>query len=148
MKIEKLGHIVLHVRDRARSEAFYHGVLGLPIRVRYDPVPSTFFGIPGDHHLLAVIAIGEAAAAPPENGLGLRHVAFKIGENAAQLQQARREIEASGCKLKKALDHGITQSLYVEDPDGNTVELYVDVSDAWKLDPAEIVRPPKALTAA
>jgi catechol 2,3-dioxygenase len=145
MNILKLGHVVLKVRNRERSEAFYHGVLGLPIQARYEPMPATFFSLGTDHHLLAVIAMGEDAPIPPANATGLRHIAFKIGDSTEDLRAARKEIDAAGCKITAMLDHCVTHSLYVEDPDGNVVELYVDTSDAWKDDPNLVVATPKPL---
>jgi len=145
MNVQKLGHIVLRVKNRERSEAFYHGALGLPIQVRYEPIPSTFFGFTSDHHFLAIMAIGEDAVAPTASTTGLRHMAFKIGERPEELLAAKRTIEEAGYRVVKILDHGITHSLYVEDPDGNEVELYVDVSDAWKSDPSQIVVTPRPL---
>lgn len=145
MNVQKLGHIVLRVKNRERSEAFYHGALGLPIQVRYEPIPSTFFGFSSDHHCLAIMAIGEDAVTPTARTTGLRHVAFKIGDSPAQLLAAKRTIEEAGYRIVKILDHVITYSLYVEDPDGNEVELYVDISDSWKSDPSQIVATPKPL---
>ncbi len=134
MKVRSLGHVVLKVRDQQRSEAFYHGLLGIPIAARYPEISATFFTL-GDHHDLAVIAVGEDAQRPPANATGLAHFAFKIGDKVEELQEAKRKVEAAGIKIGRAHDHGVTKSIYFEDPDGNTVELYVDVSDAWKQDP-------------
>jgi catechol 2,3-dioxygenase len=133
MKIRSLGHVVIKVRDQQRAEAFYNGLLGIPIAARYPEMSATFFTL-GNHHDFAVVAIGDDAQNAPENSVGLGHVAFKIGDSIEELREARLKLETDGCKVA-ARDHGVSKSLYFDDPDGNTIELYVDVSDAWKHDP-------------
>lgn len=145
MMISGLGHVVLQVRSRERAEAFYHGVLGLEIAARYEPMPSTFFTVGSDHHCFAVIEVGEDAALPDPKGAGMRHLAFRLGDAPEALAAIRDELDAAGIEVQKMLDHGITHSIYTMDPDGNVVELYVDVSDAWKRDPSLIVATPRPL---
>ena len=138
MKVQSPGHVVLKVRDRARAEAFYHGVLGLPVVARLDAAQMSFFSL-GNHHDFAVMAVGDSADAPIEAGVGLLHVAFKIGDDIETLRQAKAHLEAAGVAVTP-VDHGVTQSLYFSDPDGNGLEVYVDVSDAWRRDPGEVAR--------
>ena len=145
MRVQGLGHVVLQVRSRERSEGFYHGVLGLPIAARYEPVRSTFFSVGNDHHCFAVIEMGDAAPLADPKTTGLRHIAFRLGDATELLSAAKREIEEQGVRIVRILDHGITHSLYVSDPDGNVVELYVDVSDEWKRNPDAVVLPPHPL---
>lgn len=133
MKVQSLGHVVIKVRNQARAEAFYNGILGLPVAARYEPLSMTFFTL-GNHHDFAVVAVGDAAPDAPDNAPGLFHVAFKVGDSVEQLRDAKRALEAAGLNVT-AYDHGVAQSIYVPDPDGNTVELYSDVSDAWKQRP-------------
>jgi catechol 2,3-dioxygenase len=133
MKIHSLGHVVIKVRNQQRAEAFYNGLLGIPIAARYEPMSMTFFTL-GNHHELAVVAVGDDAPDPPGDSPGLAHVAFKIGDTTDQLRAAKATIESAGIKVD-AYDHGVTQSIYFPDPDGNTVELYVDVSADWKTHP-------------
>ncbi len=133
MDIKSLGHVVVKVRDRDRAEAFYNGVLGLPIAARYDERDMTFFSL-GNHHDFAIRAVGEDAPAPDRDGIGLLHVAFNIGADVADLKSAKQALEAAGVKVR-SIDHEITQSIYFNDPDGNGLEVYVDVSDAWRDDP-------------
>jgi catechol 2,3-dioxygenase len=137
MQVRALGHVVLNVRDRARSEAFYSGVLGIPIASRSKRFQMTFFTL-GNHHDFAVVEIGADAPAAKQPALGLRHLAFNIGTTRDELREAKRRLEGAGL-VPLAIDHGITESLYVDDPDGNRVELYVDVSDAWKREPMAMV---------
>ena len=145
MKISGLAHVVLQVRNRERSEAFYHGLLGLPIAARYEPVRSTFFSIGNDHHCFAIIEVGDDASLPDPRGAGLRHVAFRLADSPAELVSVKRRIEAAGATIQKILDHGITLSIYVKDPDDNVVELYIDVSDEWKGDASAVVLTPRPL---
>ena len=133
MYIRSLGHVFLKVRNQQRAEAFYNGLLGIPIVGQLEQPPMTFFSL-GDHHNFGIFATGDEAVAAPSESPGLMHVAFKLGDSSDILWAAKEELEAAGVKVGY-YDHGITQSIYVEDPDGNNVELYVDVSDAWKSQP-------------
>ena len=138
MQVEQLGHAVLKVRDIERAEGFYNGVLGLPVAARMqEGLAMTFFSL-GNHHDFAVVAVGpdgpEAAADSP----GLFHVAFKVGESLDQLRTVKNELEAAGVPIELIADHTVSQSIYVRDPDGNGVELYVDTSDVWKTDPQTV----------
>lgn len=138
MKIQSLGHVVIKVRDQEVAEAFYNGILGLPIVARMERYHMTFFSL-GNHHDFAIAAIGDEAAAAPKNAPGLAHVAFKIGDTLDELREAKAHLESAGIKLRTA-DHSVSQSLYFHDPDGNMVELYVDGSDAWKKEPALVAQ--------
>ena len=141
VQIESLGHVVIKVRDVDRSEAFYNGVLGLPIVARSTRSPMTFFSL-GDHHDFAISGLGDDAESPSRNTVGLAHVAFKIGNSLDQLKDAKRHLEEAGIPCMP-IDHEVTQSLYLADPDGNQVELYVDVSDVWKQEPRRVAQASK-----
>lgn len=138
MEIQSLDHVVLKVGDRERAEAFYEGVLGLPVAARETAFPMTFYTL-GDHHDLAIMAIGADAGSPGDGDVGLAHVAFKIGDDMEALRQAKAHLEAAGVAVVP-IDHGVTWSLYFHDPDGNQLEVYVDVSDAWRKDPALVMQ--------
>jgi catechol 2,3-dioxygenase len=136
MKIRALGHVVLQVRDRERSESFYNGLLGLPIAARYESL-MTFFTL-GNHHDFAVVEVGKDAPDAPPTSPGLAHVAFKVGDSMDELRAVKQELEAAGATIDSVMDHTVSQSLYLRDPDGNTVELYIDTSDVWKTDPQAV----------
>lgn len=140
MEIKSLGHLVLKCTDRKRSEAFYSETLGFPICARYeqDGLNMTFFTL-GNHHDLAVMEVSGEDAAPGEQSVGLHHVAFNIGSSLDDLREARSHLEAAGI-TPDPIDHGVTQSLYFNDPDGNGIELYVDTSDAWRAEPGLIAQ--------
>lgn len=134
MKIQALGHVVVQVSDRARAEAFYAGVLGLKLCARLDEngMKMAFFTL-GDHHNFAVSEV----APGPAGVSGLHHVAFRIGDSLDTLRAAKAELDALGVPTTP-IDHEVSKSLYLADPDGNGVELYVDVSDVWRTDPQRV----------
>jgi catechol-2,3-dioxygenase len=134
MKVQALGHVVIKVRNRELAERFYSGLLGIRIAARMTEPPMTFFSL-GNHHDFAITVVGDDAPSAPERAPGLFHVAFKVGNTLDELREAKVRLKAAGLDAI-AFDHVVTQSLYVADPDGNTVELYVDGSDAWKTNPA------------
>ena len=139
MKIKELGHVVVQVTNRERAEQFYGDLLGLPVCAHFDEdgMKMTFFSL-GNHHDFAVMEVsGEDSRG--ENAPGLHHVAFKIGDSLDELREAKAKLEAAGIALDP-IDHEVTKSLYLADPDGNGVELYVDVSDAWRKDPQRIAQ--------
>jgi catechol 2,3-dioxygenase len=140
MKIKSLGHVVIRVSDADRAVAFYNGVLGLPVVARLDQggMKMAFFSL-GNHHDFAVMQRPAGARPEGEMLVGLDHVAFKIGETLDELREARGKLDAAGIETRP-IDHGVTKSLYLSDPDGNGVELYVDASDAWKRDAQEVAQ--------
>ena len=134
MEVQQLGHVVLNVRDRERSERFYTEVLGLPVAARMDAPPMTFFTL-GDHHDFAIAEVGPEAPDATANSPGLAHVAFKVGNTTDDLRRAKLDLEALGVEIVFTFDHTVSQSIYFTDPDGNAIEVYVDVSDVWRTDP-------------
>jgi len=136
MRVQQLGHAVLKVRDIGRAEEFYNGVLGLPIAARLG-TSMTFFTL-GNPHDLAVVAVGADAPDAPDNAPGLFHVAFKVGDSLDELRAVKSELEDKGVVVDHASDHTVSQSLYLRDPDGNGLELYVDVSDEWRTNPQAV----------
>jgi catechol-2,3-dioxygenase len=154
MEVKELGHIVLYVRDVERSARFYRDVLGWR-QVVPDPVAggvplsAVAFAAPGGrtHHELLLIEVGpEAAALPAGRRVGLYHFGLKIGDHDDQLREALAQLQAAGVKVVGASDHTVTHSLYIEDPDGNEIELYVDVPDVdWRNDPSLFAAPVKPL---
>jgi catechol 2,3-dioxygenase len=127
MHVQELGHVVLKVRDARRAEGFYAGTLGIPIVGRVtEPVPMTFFTL-GHHHDFAVMELGQHGPSPDRHTAGLAHVAFKIGDSLDEFDAAKRELEAAGVVILFELDHRLTKGMHLHDPDGNEVELFVDV---------------------
>jgi catechol-2,3-dioxygenase len=146
MKTIELGHAVLYVRDLERSRHFYGDILGLPEIGAAFPGAAGFSG-GRTHHELLLIEVGPTAAAPPTGRrTGLYHLGFKIGTTDEELRDAIRDLEEAGVTIVGASDHTVTHSLYVLDPDGNELELYIDVQpEAWRDDPALVFAPTKPL---
>jgi catechol 2,3-dioxygenase len=136
-RIQKLGHVVLQVSDLERSERFYTDVLGFVVAARMESPPTTFFTL-GSHHDFAISGLGADAAAPSPKSPGLAHVAFKIGDSTDELRQAKAHLDALGVEIAMMADHTVSESIYIEDPDGNWIEIYVDVSDVWRSDPQTV----------
>lgn len=146
MEIKELGHIVLYVRDIGRSSTFYRDVLGwrqvLPEEGQRTAFPMAAFSSPSGrtHHELLLIEVGpDAAAQPPGRRVGLYHFGLKVGDSDEELRSALGALQEAGVPVTGASDHTVTHSLYITDPDGNEIELYVDVPGVdWKSDPALI----------
>jgi catechol 2,3-dioxygenase len=138
VQVKQLGHAVLKVRDIQKAEDFYNGVLGLPVAARMqEGATMTFFTL-GNHHDFAVVEVDPNGPDAPENGPGLFHVAFKVGESLDELREVKQELEAAGVPIEMIADHTVTQSIYCRDPDGNGIELYIDCSDVWRTDPQTV----------
>lgn len=146
MQVKELGHVVLYVRDLERSRAFYRDVLGFPEVVATPPIAA--FSTPRTHHELLLIEVGEdAAALPPGRRVGMYHFGLKIGDSDDDLRQAVDDLRRAGVAITGATDHTVSHSLYISDPDGNEIELYIDVQPAiWQDNPEAIVARPKPLS--
>jgi len=130
MQVQALGHVVLKVGDVQRSEDFYGKVLGIPVVGRIaEPVPMVFFTL-GHHHDFAVMELGHHGPSPDRHAAGLAHVAFKVGDSLEALAAVRRELEAARVVILYELEHRFTTGVHLHDPDGNEVELFVDVPRA------------------
>lgn len=153
MQVKELGHLVLYVRDIKESSAFYRDVLGwrqiLPAPEDLLGIPIAAFSAPSNrtHHELLLIEVGRDAAAQPHGRrVGLYHFGLKVGDSDDELREALEALEASGTPVLGASDHTVTHSLYIADPDGNEIELYIDVPGIdWRNDPALIGAPIKPL---
>lgn len=147
IQIKELGHIVLYVRDLQKSADFYEKVLGWKKLGGMDGFPAAAFSSGRTHHELLLIEVGPAAK-PLDKGhhLGLYHFGLKIGDSDEDLKKALASLEKNGIPLNGATDHTVSHSLYIEDPDGNEIELYVDVPGVdWKNDPDLLFSRPKPL---
>jgi catechol-2,3-dioxygenase len=130
MQIKELGHLVLNVSNLEESARFYRDQLGM-CQVAEMGRALFFAGAEGrTHHELLIMEVGPDA----ERGkLGLNHFAFKVGESDDELRTALAELEGRNVKPNRVVDHGgVTHSAYFSDPDGNTVELYIDVAPDWR----------------
>ncbi|MDQ1360057.1 MAG: catechol 2,3-dioxygenase [Acidimicrobiaceae bacterium] len=152
MEIKELGHLVLYVHDVRRSAAFYRDVLGWREIVAAPdgaPVGMAAFSAPSGrtHHELLLIEVGEQALPiPGGRRVGLYHFGLKVGDSDDELREALQALEANGVPVVGASDHTVTHSLYILDPDGNEIELYVDVPGVdWRSDPSLVASPIRPL---
>ncbi len=146
MRIHELGHVVLYVTDLARMADFYKQTLGFTEIARVWP--TALFSAGRTHHELLLIEVGGTARSVErahEMRPGLYHIGFKIGDGPAAAQQVYQELRAQGVTIVGAADHTVTHSVYILDPDGNELELYADIGDAWRTDPTAILTPAKPL---
>ena len=146
MNAQYLGHVVFYVKDLERALAFYRDVVG------FKEIGTTFGGKAvaltsgRTHHEIFLIEVGEAPAPLSGVRLGLYHIGIKIGDSLEELRTAKKELEQRRIPISGMSDHTVTQSLYLQDPDGNEVELYVDAPEVdWKQDPSAILSPIRSL---
>ena len=145
MDVKELGHIVLYVSDIERSRRFYGDVLGW--KQIHAEGPIAMFSSGRTHHELLLIEVGPGATPiPTGRRVGMYHFGLKVGTTDDELRQALRELVDAGVTIVGATDHTVTHSLYITDPDGNEIELYIDVQpEAWRQDPELILAPGRAL---
>ncbi len=127
-----VGHVHLKVADLDRAIAFYSGVLGFEVQRRHGDA-AAFLSAGGYHHHIGLNTWESRGATPPPPGhTGLYHTAFLYPSRAALATVLKRVIDA-GIPLDGASDHGVSEAIYLRDPDGNGVELYRDRPDAeWE----------------
>ncbi len=146
MKIHELGHVVFYVSNLKTLADFYKNTLGFN-EIHRD-THTALFSSGRTHHELLLIEIGgvtkninnlgEGTHKIPETGL--YHIGFKIGDTDEELKDAIKELAEKGVKITGSANHHVTHSLYIMDPDGNELELYVDVDESWKNDKSKIVK--------
>jgi catechol 2,3-dioxygenase len=127
----RIGHVHLKVADLERALAFYQGVLGFEITQRYGK-QAVFLSAGGYHHHIGLNTWESRGGSPPPPGAtGLYHAAI-LYPTRADLADALRRVHAAGISLDGAADHGVSEALYLRDPDQNGIELYWDrPENAW-----------------
>ena len=121
----EIGHVHLKVADIQRALDFYVGVLGFEEQVRYGD-QAVFISAGGYHHHIGLNTWeSKGASAPPPGHTGLYHVAIRYPDRSSLADALRRLVDA-GIPLSGASDHGVSEALYLHDPDGNGIELYRD----------------------
>lgn len=123
-KINKVAHVVLSVSDVERSKKFYRDVVGMEL-ISDRPLdgPSAFLSFGTQHH---DIALFQAPPGATRGEIGLVHVALQLEGGRDDLKKMVEHLEASGVTPTSPVTHGITNSVYFQDPDGNTLEAYVE----------------------
>jgi len=130
----RIGHVHLKVADLERALKFYNGVLGFEVMQRWGN-QAAFLSAGGYHHHIGLNTWESAGGRPPAPGTtGLYHLAI-IYPTRAALADALRRLIAAGIELDGAADHGVSEALYLRDPDNNGVELYWDKpKEQWPQD--------------
>lgn len=131
----RVGHVHLKVADLERAIAFYSGLLGFGVTQRYGP-QAAFLSAGGYHHHIGLNTWESAGGTPPPPGhTGLYHTAFLFPDRKSLAQVFKRLVDA-GWPIDGAADHGVSEAIYLTDPDGNGVELYRDRPEAdWPRKP-------------
>ena len=146
MKAHYLGHVVFYVKDLERSLGFYRDLVGFKEVGRIFNGTAAALTSGRTHHELLLIQVGDVPGPSSGPRRGLYHIGIKVGDSLDELRQAKRELEDAGIQIEGMSDHTVSQSLYLKDPDGNEVELYVDAdASIWTRDPAAVVSPIKPL---
>lgn len=130
----RIGHVHLRVADLERAIQFYRDILGFELTQRYGS-GAAFLGAGGYHHHIGLNTWESLGATPPPPGhTGLFHTAVLYPDRRA-LAQALVRVIGAGIALDGAADHGVSEAIYLRDPDGNGVELYRDRPEAdWPRD--------------
>ena len=141
-----LAHVVFYVRDLDRSVEFYTRVVGLEVKGRIFHDTAAILTGGSTHHELLLIEVGEAQGPLHGRRIGLYHVGWKVGESLTELKAAYQRIIDAGYQLEGMSDHTVSQSLYLKDPDGNEIELFVDDPNVdWRNDDSWMKVPVKPL---
>ena len=140
MEIKELGHVVLWVRDLQKSVHFYRDVLGFKEVGSMRNGNSVMFSSGRSHHELYLMNVGpDAEPVRQTHRAGMYHFGLKVGTTDEELKAAIATLTDEGVEIVGASDHGVTHSLYIKDPDGNELELYIDVQpETWRGDPTSV----------
>ena len=148
MQVKELWHVVLFVRDIEKSVHFYRDILGFkPVEGVSDRQGAALFSSGRTHHELLLIEVGPTAPLPPRGRrAGLYHIGLKIGDTLDELRAAKAELQAAGVTIVGQSDHNVSKSLYLLDPDGNEIEVFIDDPEVdWHADPAAVAAPTRPL---
>ncbi len=130
MPIERVGHVVLKMRDLDKAKQFYGGVLGM--QIADDEDFGVFFRFNDYHHDIAVFKVPDDAELPKEDQVGLAHVAL-VTDSLETVKEMYLRLKEQGVEVTGTADHGVTKSLYCKDPEGNEIEIYCEVPEvSWQ----------------
>jgi catechol 2,3-dioxygenase len=144
--MSELAHVVYYVRILNASVHFYTTVVGLKHTGTIFNGQAAILTGGGTHHELLLIQVGDAPGPQQGRRIGLYHAGWKVGESLDELRRVRARILENGYDLDGQSDHTVSQSLYLRDPDGNEVELFVDdPAFDWRNDASWMEAPVKPL---
>ena len=134
IRLKEIGHVLLRVLDLERSKKFYSDVLGFHVLEEDPEHGGTFMALEGQSHAIDLFQVKDLEAAerqtPGVRGLG--HIAFRV-ESEGALKDAYTTLQAHGVEVTRAIDHVSQKSIYFQDPDGNTIEIYYERPDALEI---------------
>ena len=138
VKPKRVGHLVLNVKDQGASTKFYTEVLGFEIAMERAGF-GTFLTCGKIHHDLALFQAAEDAAPVTPGALGLNHMALQV-EDFDTLTQYFHRLQDYGVEIDRTTDHGMTKSIYLQDPGGNGIELFCNSTETAEEGLAEMRR--------
>ena len=134
VRLKDIGHVLLRVLDLERSKKFYSEVLGFHVLEEDPEHGGTFMALPGQSHAIDLFQVKDAELAgrqtPGARGLG--HIAFRVEDEDA-LKDAYATLREHGVEITRMIDHVSQKSVYFDDPDGNTLEIYFERPDALEI---------------
>jgi len=126
IRLDRIGHVVIKVRNLERSRKFYTEVLGMDVMMDLPAIRGLFLANNRrDHHELALFEVGPEAEGLQARQIGLSHIAFRL-RNEEELRAAYKEFKEKNVPISFTVNHGVTKSVYFRDPDGHELELYCD----------------------
>lgn len=131
MPIERVGHVVLRMRDLEAAKRFYGDILGMKIANEREGF-AVFFRFDDYHHDIAVFKADEDAAPLQDKQVGLAHVAL-VADSLDTVKAMHMRLKEHDVPIVRVRDHDYTKSVYCQDPDGNEIEIYCEVPEApWQ----------------
>lgn len=127
MPIQRVGHVVIKMRDLDAAKRFYGDILGMHITDEREGF-GVFFRFDDYHHDIAVFKVNADAAAPEKNQVGLAHIAL-IADSFDTVKAMYQKLKAHDVPIVRTVDHGVTRSVYFKDPEGNELEIYCEVPE-------------------
>ncbi len=127
MPLQRVGHVVLKMRDLNNAKSFYRDILGMKITDERDDL-GVFFRFDDYHHDIAVFKVSDNASGPEQDQVGLAHVAI-VADSFDTVKSMYKRLKAHDVEIVRTVDHGVTKSVYCKDPEGNEVEIYCEVPE-------------------
>jgi len=144
--MSELGHVVFYVRDLQESLRFYGLVVGLEVKGHIFGGRGALLSGGRTHHELLLIQVGDAPGPLQGRRIGLYHTGWEVGDDIDVLKRVHHRVTEAGYAIDGLSDHTVSQSIYLKDPDGNEVELYVDnPAVEWRSDSSWMKEPVKPL---